>query len=218
MRKMSEHESPIWYEDQVSFMPDMDSPKQQQQQQQYSHSNLNNTYHYHPNYNNCKKEMDFHYQIPQDHHFLQQLPLLESPKLLQSAPSSVVPNSMPAAFGLNMNHGSSLQPSLLQVQQEHILHQSQDHHHPLHNSVYSSDMSNDQGGDQVATDWRVLDKFVASQLSQEELSKENDYTNANNNFRGSDDSNMMIKDSEKQEMATENVSTSSSSCQIDMWK
>ncbi|KAL3521429.1 hypothetical protein ACH5RR_019578 [Cinchona calisaya] len=174
MRKVGEHESPMWYDDQVSFMADMDSPKQQ-------HSQSNLIYQY-PDYS-CKKEINLQYdQIPPDHHhhFLQ-LPLLESPKLLLPAPplqASISCNSLPAAYALNMaNTASALQSSALT--QEH-LHQSREQS-TLH-SVYSNDLHNEQGVDNQVTDWRVLDKFVASQLSQEEVvSKENDYSNATNN-------------------------------------
>ncbi|KAG6425718.1 hypothetical protein SASPL_116164 [Salvia splendens] len=107
-QKMSEHDSPVWYDDHVSFMES---------------SNL--SYY--------KKEMSLPLRYGQDH-FLQ-LPLLESP-------NKVVQN-----------------PDL-----DHNFH---------------------------VTDWRVLDKFVASQLSHEELSKEN-------------------------EGGEFNVTTSS--CQIDLWK
>ncbi|KAL3524167.1 hypothetical protein ACH5RR_017001 [Cinchona calisaya] len=189
MRKVSDHESPIWYDDQVSFMADMDSPKQ--------HSQSSLTYQY-PSYS-CKKEINLHYQLPPEH-FLQ-LPLLESPKLLP-APATISCNSLPAYGLINMAH-------------EH-LHQSQDQ--ALHSSVYTiNDLNSEHAVDQV-TDWRVLDKFVASQLSQEEVSKENDYSNAINAFPTSDDSILMVKHLEKQEMAPEISSTSSSSCQIDMWK
>ncbi|KAG6422599.1 hypothetical protein SASPL_119177 [Salvia splendens] len=111
-QKMSEHDSPMWYDDHVSFM---ESPKQ--------HS-------YNPNLP-YKKEMSFPYGPD---HFLQ-LPLLESPKVLQPPPSN---------------------PDYFHV-----------------------------------TDWRVLDKFVASQLSHEDVPKENEGGELN---------------------------SSSSCCQIDLWK
>lgn len=190
---MSEHESPIWYDDQVSFMPDMDSPKQP--------PNMT-TYHY-PNYS-CKKEQDFQYQIPPDH-FLQ-LPLLESPKLLQAPPMTMAScNSMPI-YGLNMNHAKHLQSS------SSVLTQEQNAGHPTY----------DQAVDQSVTDWRVLDKFVASQLSHEDVLKQNhDYSNeAANVFHSDDHSNIvLIRNLNKQEMASDqNASTSTSSCQIDLWK
>lgn len=182
----SEHGSPIWYDDQLSFMPDnMDSPKPQ-----YPHSNtITNYNHRYPNnYPNCKKELDnLHYQIPPHQQFLQ-LPLLQTnTKHLAAAPPGISCSSMPI-FGINVN---------------------QEHMHPTFGNNINRGCTNDQVEDQV-TDWRVLDKFVASQLSQED---ENNYSNARGN-----DSNSRVKVSDKQEMAPENTSTASSSSQIDLWK
>ena len=180
MRKVSEHDSPIWYDDQGSFIADLDSPRQTPQLD----LNNNNYQHSYP----CKRELDLHYSIPHGH-FLQ-LPLLESPKLLQTAPAMSC-NSM-AAYGL-----SSL------TQEENI----QQIHEQNLNSIFGSN-SGEQAVDQV-TDWRVLDKFVASQLSQEDGSKETEYPNAGN---------MFVQQLNKQEMTMENASTSNSSCQMDLWK
>ncbi|PIN10774.1 hypothetical protein CDL12_16632 [Handroanthus impetiginosus] len=174
MRRLSEHDSPIWYDDQVSFMPDIDSP------QQHSHHNL--PYHY-PYNTSCKKEMDLQYSIPPDH-FLQ-LPLLESPKMLHPQTSNNI-NPMPSYSGLNLNPATNIMNS-----QEHIPQ-------PLDHNF------NSMSADQV-TDWRVLDKFVASQLSQDEISKENE---------AFEESNIIGRNLNKQEMAEENAS----SCQIDLWK
>ncbi|XP_075082021.1 NAC domain-containing protein 7-like [Nicotiana tabacum] len=190
----SEHGSPIWYDDQLSFMPDnMDSPKPQ-----YPPSNTftNYNHHYPNNYPNCKKELDnLHYQISPHHQNQQflQLPLLEiNSKLLAAAPPGISCSSMPMPiFGINVN---------------------QEHMHPTFGNNVNRGCTNDQVEDQV-TDWRVLDKFVASQLSQEE---ENNYSNAAN-ARG-DDSNLMVNNLDKQELAPENTSTASSSSQIDLWK
>ncbi|CAI9092059.1 OLC1v1027206C1 [Oldenlandia corymbosa var. corymbosa] len=180
MRKVSEHESPIWYDDHVSFMADMDSPKQP------SLSNLACQYPY-----PCKKEINnnMHYQIPPHDHFLQ-LPFLENaanPNKLQ-LPAQPGTSSVSGYGQLGMVNGINLQSSssmLSSVQQEHYL------------------MNNGQSTlDQVTTDWRVLDKFVASQLmSQEEVSKESEYSNTTNTFTTttSDDSNFMVKQFEKQD-------------------
>ncbi|XP_075111331.1 NAC domain-containing protein 7-like [Nicotiana tabacum] len=166
----------------------MDSPKQQ-------HSQSGLTYHY-PNYP-CKKELDtLHYQIPPPphHHHQQQflqLPLLESPKFLPPPPCSSMP-----VFAINVNN----------------------HVHQYGNNNNISTNTNELAGDDQVMDWRVLDKFVASQLSQEEVSKENDYSNT---LQGAaDDSNLnMVRNLNKQlEAATENTSTASSSSQIDLWK
>lgn len=191
-QKLSEHDSPVWYDDHVSFMPEMESPKQ--------HSYPNLSYNY--PYTSCKKEMtNLQYGIPHDH-FLQ-LPLLESPKVLQAqAAMSCLPVAS-SGPGLNMNPGSNLLPS--GFTQEHI-------HQTLDQNFHSVFRNNSEQSAEQVTDWRVLDKFVASQLSQDEISKEND------TFPASEDSNLIAGDLNKQEMAPENASTSSSSCQIDMWK
>ncbi|EOY22909.1 NAC domain protein, IPR003441 [Theobroma cacao] len=201
IRKVSEHESPCWYDDQVSFIPDLDSPKQTSQ------SNMA----YHIPYS-CKKELDLQYHVPHEHYL--QLPLLESPKLLQTPAGAVTCNSM-AAYGLDMNNASTLQSSTL-TQEDHI-QQTHDQQH-LH-ALYGNS-SNAQAVDQL-TDWRVLDKFVASQLSQEDVAKENNYLSAsaaNNVFHSSEQTNLLSRHLNKQEMVPENASTSTSSCQIDLWK
>ncbi|XP_027356044.1 NAC domain-containing protein 7-like [Abrus precatorius] len=195
MRKVSEHDSPCWYDEQVSFMQDLDSPKQTSQ------SNLVYQLPY-----PCKKELDLPYQLPRDHYL--QLPLLESPKLLQSA-STITSNPM-AAYGLDViSQASTLFPSSL-LQEQEVGRQN-------FQPPYCNNNSTEQGVDQV-TDWRVLDKFVASQLSQD-TSKDNSYSNAGNIFHGTDNGNVEFRHLDKQEIVVpENVSTSISSCPIDLWK
>ncbi|XP_025014619.1 NAC domain-containing protein 7 [Ricinus communis] len=204
MRKVNEHESSSWYDDQVSFMQEEDSPKQN------SHPDLA----YHVSYT-CKKELGFQYQVPHDH-FLQ-LPLLQSPKLLQVAAN--VSCTSTAAYGLDMNQQART-PQSSSVAQEGHLHQRREQSlHSLFANNQSNNNNTEQAVDQV-TDWRVLDKFVASQLSQEDVNKENNnYSNAANNiFHASDQANQLAKQSNKQEAAPGNASTSTSSCQIDLWK
>ncbi|KAK1577651.1 hypothetical protein Q3G72_023573 [Acer saccharum] len=225
MRRVSEHESPCWYDDhQVSFMQDLDSPKQNSQP-------LNLGYHL-PYV--CKKELDHHlqFQVPNHEQFLQ-LPLLESPKvLLQTTPTDNLNSINMAGYnGLDIiNHASSstnLQSSSsLTLQEEQNLN--------LH-SIFGRDSNNNEPAavDDQVTDWRVLDKFVASQLSQDDVAKENNYSNAapnnsNNNtvvFRANDHHHQQTNVLDvrqlmnKQEMlSAENASTSSSSCPIDLWK
>ncbi|KAG4384998.1 hypothetical protein AAZX31_12G004800 [Glycine max] len=187
MRKVSEHDSPCWYDDQVPFMLDLDSPKQTSQ------SNLVYQLPY-----PCKQELDLPYQLPRDH-FLQ-LPLLESPKLLQSA-SAITPNNPMAAYVLDhVNHSTSLlPPSLIQEEQQNF------------QATYGNSNSNEQAVDPVI-DWRVLDKFVASQLSQD--------ASKDNIFQGTDNSNVQFRHLDKQELVVpeQNASTSNSSCPIDLWK
>ncbi|XAR66143.1 hypothetical protein NMG60_11012247 [Bertholletia excelsa] len=183
MRKVSEHDSPNWYDDQVSFMPDLDSPKQNT-----SHANTTLLYHHHNPYQQpSKKELDLQYpnNLPYHSHFLQ-LPLLESPnKLIQTAAT--------------MSSSTSMAP--------YVLHPSLQ---ALNSPIYGQDQAMDQ-----LTDWRVLDKFVASQLSQEEVPKEShEYpVHVSALFNPSEEQLM-----NKQEMASENASTSTSSCQMELWK
>ncbi|XP_043715171.1 NAC domain-containing protein 7-like [Telopea speciosissima] len=195
MQKMREHESPCWYDEPVSFIPEPDSP---------------NPY-------SCKQELELQFHMSNIGSFLQ-LPQLESPKFPHSTAASGSCCSV-AAYGLDVNnHGSTLQSSSIS-QEEQI---QQNHHQYDMNSLY-----NEQAVDQV-TDWRVLDKFVASQLSHEDVSKENNYSSsgANNVFNlSSDHMNILLQQSNKQQVLApapapeDYASTSTSSCcQIDLWK
>lgn len=191
IRKMSEHDSPCWYEDQVSFMQDMDSPNQTSQ------SNL--IYQQLPSYS-CKKELDnFPFQNMSRDNYLN-LPLLESPKLVQSS-SNITSNPMVTTYD-TIDHSNSMLPSSMLLQEEQVIQSgNQQNFH----AMYGNNSNVEQGmvDDQV-TDWRVLDKFVASQLSQEDASK----VNNNNIFHG----NIEFRNLEKQEMVPhENASTSNTS-------
>ncbi|XP_027909884.1 NAC domain-containing protein 7-like [Vigna unguiculata] len=189
MRKVNEHDSPNWYDEQVSFIQDMDSPKQNSQ------PNLVYQLPY-----PCKKELDVPYQVPRDHF----LPLLESPKLLQSA-SAMTPNPMAPYLLDHANHSTTLLPSLL-IQEEHVIGQQMNFQ-----TTYGN--CNEQAMDQV-TDWRVLDKFVASQLSQD--------GSKDNIFHGTDNGNCNVQfrhfDKHEVVVPQENASTSNSSYPIALWK
>ncbi|KAF0911666.1 hypothetical protein E2562_011668 [Oryza meyeriana var. granulata] len=94
----------------------------------------------------------------------------------------------------------------------HSLLISPDHHqinmhHAQADQLFDDDM---HAVDQVTTtDWRVLDKFVASQLSHDATNKGADYT----------DEGDILQVNDKQEVAaTDYASTSTSSSQIDPWK
>lgn len=194
VQKMIEHDSPIWYDDQVSFMPDLDSPKQ------ISHPNLTNynLNHHYP----CKRELNLHYPMPHNH--LLQLPLLESPKMLQP---SVNCSSM-GTYTIDINHGNT------SINENYLNPQNYNTNNYGGNSGNTNEVINEQ-----AMDWRVLDKFVASQLSHNEVPKENEYLNGSDLFATSDDTNMLIHDQlDKQEMDHEKASGSNSSCQMNLWK
>nr|XP_010941123.1 NAC domain-containing protein 7-like [Elaeis guineensis] len=137
---------------------------------------------YHQHLQSYKGETKMHYHLP--HEPFHQLPQLESPKL---------PNYI--------NHGSSLQCFTTSedktVQPSHQLQMI---------TFYNSSGDIDQAVEQV-TDWRVLDKFVASQLSHD-ISKGPEYSDAVD----------VLQVSDTQEVAVEYASTSTSSCQIDLLK
>ncbi|XP_052211233.1 NAC domain-containing protein 7 [Diospyros lotus] len=194
VRKMDEHGSPYWYDDHVSFMPDFDSPRQISQP--YTP--------YHHRYS-CKQELQLQYNVPQDP-FLQ-LPQLESPKVAQSTETY---NSL-APYGIDRTvSGSNWQSSTL-APEETLQNDNQQNS----NLVYSN---NEHAADQV-TDWRVLDKLVASQLSQEDASKENSYAVADSaSFQVAEHIDMLLSDSKKQDMDSEYASLSNPTCPIDLWK
>ena len=148
----------------------------------------------------CKQELEILQYNSVAHHdanFLQQLPQLESPKVPQSAPN----------LSSSILYGSS---SL--THEDHMQHC----HQQSLNSLYG-----DQAVEQVTTDWRVLDKFVASQLSHEQdASKETTYSNnAAVVLHVAEQIAMLANEAKRPEnIAQEYASTSTSSCQIDLWK
>ncbi|KAH8521740.1 hypothetical protein H0E87_002698 [Populus deltoides] len=195
MRKVGDYDSPCWYDDQVSFMPEIDSPRRISQPYAPYH------HHYH-----CKQELELQYNMPHDP-FLQ-LPQLESPKVPQSAATASC-NSV-IAYGFDRTNGNTLQSSTL-TQEEKM----QQCHQQNLNSLHINNNS-EQAVDQV-TDWRVLDKFVASQLSHEDASKgTNNFSTAT--FNAAEQMNMLANESKRSEIAQQYASTSTSSCQIDLWK
>ncbi|XP_071707597.1 NAC domain-containing protein 7-like [Rutidosis leptorrhynchoides] len=182
MRRASEQEL-MWCDDQqISFMPEIDhSPTLNN-----IRSNLaNNVFNQYP-YGSCKQELDHiqNYQSTPDHHL--QLPLLESPKLLPTCNSS-----MPI-YGIDINHGgsNSFQPSM----------HTQDHNNNI--QLHQGQNFNDH----QVTNWRVLDKFVASQFHNQDdvLAKGNQ--------------DQLYHNEENQITVPEDASNSISGCQIDLWK
>ncbi|XP_050226603.1 NAC domain-containing protein 7-like [Mercurialis annua] len=182
VRKVGEYDSPCWYDEHVSFMPDLESPRRI--------TPPYTTYlHHYP----CKQEFELQHNYNMPHDPFLQLPQLESPK---------VP------------YGSTLQSST-------VTHEEQTNHQNLNsNSVlYHNNHNGEQAVDQV-TDWRVLDKFVASQLSHEEASKEGNYSSnaATGTFNVAEEMNLLANEAKRSELVQEYASTSTSSCQIDLWK
>ncbi|KAF8032856.1 hypothetical protein BT93_D1670 [Corymbia citriodora subsp. variegata] len=195
VRKMGEYESPCWYDDQVSFMSELDSPRRISQPYPSPY------HHQYP----CKQEIELQYNMPPHDAFLQ-LPQLESPKVTQSAPNITCNSLMPYAY--DRSSCSNFQSSNL-TQEEHI----QQIHHLNMNSLFGN-IPSEQAADQV-TDWRVLDKFVASQLSHDNALKENHYSNSSTVYHVGEQVSI---ESKRPEVPQEFASTSTSSCQIELWK
>ncbi|KHN24582.1 NAC domain-containing protein 7 [Glycine soja] len=123
--------------------------------------------------------------------------------LQDCTPLKLISSNSMTPYGIEENPNAMQPASIMQqVQQQNF-------------QVFGNN-SNDQ---QVA-DWRALDKYVASQLSQEDASKDhNSYSNADNIFQVKNNSTIeQLRDLDKEEKMAENASTSTSSCPIDMWK
>ncbi|XAR54978.1 hypothetical protein NMG60_11030333 [Bertholletia excelsa] len=189
MRKMGEHESPRnWYDEQDSMMSDFDSPSQTILSQPYAS-------HY-PQFS-CKKELELHYNSPNTPHDLFfHLPQLESPNTAQPSNASGSCISV-GIYGLDRGN----------IRREEILQQSMNEQNANFN--YNSNKIEEAVQVDQLTDWRVLDRFVASQLSHEDASKEeNNYSNSDNSFQvGADEVNLNML-----------LNNSISNCHIDLWK
>ncbi|KAL1199066.1 NAC domain-containing protein 7 [Cardamine amara subsp. amara] len=232
VRRMGDYDSSPshWYDDQLSFMAsELETngqrrilPNHHHHQQQHEHQHhmpyglnasaynaLNN-----PNLQ-CKQELELHYNhLVQQNHLLDeshlsflQLPQLESPKIQQD-------NSNYGTSNINNNssHNANLQRSNLAHEEQ--LNQG----NQSFSSLYMNS-GNEQAMDQV-TDWRVLDKFVASQLSNEEAATAS--ASIQNNAKDTSNAEYQVdeeKDSKSvPDMGEEYTASTSSSCQIDLWK
>ncbi|KAG6606165.1 NAC domain-containing protein 7, partial [Cucurbita argyrosperma subsp. sororia] len=166
VRKGGDYGSPCWYDDQVSFMPELDSPT--------------NQIFRHPSYP-CKQELELHFHAPPHDPVFLQLPHLESPKL--------PPSSVPTANSL-LPYAYDRDTALA----------------PLYGMEHAMDH---------VTDWRVMEKFVASQLSNDQDLKQPNY---------SDGAIFEVPPSsagaecEHKDIAPEFARASPSSHQVDMWK
>lgn len=184
-RKDTDHESPCWYDEDASFMQDLNSPMKMM----LPHRGM-------PVFDPqlqfpFKRELKLNYHVP-NHDLLHQMPQLESPNKI---PNLVL-------------HGNTLiqVPFLVSPDQEADNNQG-DRSVQIALEYNKNDNNEEQSAEQV-TDWRVLDKFVASQLSHD-VSKEQDY-----NAESTD----ILQVSEKQDVVGDYASTSNSSCHVDMWK
>ncbi|CAG7868734.1 unnamed protein product [Brassica rapa] len=233
VRRMGDYDSSPshWYGDQLSFMAselETNGPRRilpnQQQHHQYEHQQqlpyglnasayiLNN-----PNLQ-CKQELELQYNHLVQHDLLHesplsliQLPQLESPNIQQAYSS----NSLPYGTSNNDNNSSEI----ANLQQSNLAHEEQINQGNQSFSSLYMNSGNQQAMDQV-TDWRVLDKFVASQLSNEDAAT----TSASLQKNAKDTSNVECQvDEEKNQkrvsdMGDEYAASTSSSCQIDLWK
>lgn len=137
VRRMADG-APCWFDDHVAgFMPpDIGSPRQ-----------LMMHHHHHPTaaayggqqLYHCKPELEYHHLLPSQEAFLQQLPQLESPK----PPGAYIAQG---SCSLQSSDEASKYAAALQA--------------PMEPASYMAAT----GDDDSVTDWRVLDKFVASQL------------------------------------------------------
>lgn len=209
IRKEGEHDQLCWYDDhQVSFMPDFDSPRRIPQQygtntaynnHQYCKQELHELMHY----NNSNNNMSHHHQDP----FLQ-LPQLESPKVPYGFVDRISTQLLAPSPTLSTNHQIMINSS---------------------STMYDHHQQGDGVDDQVTTDWRVLDKFVASQLSHEDASRkqqvEGTYSDGPSSLQLTEQVNLLVNEhnmrqevmcSSSSELGNNSMSTPTS--EIDLWK
>ncbi|KAG2319986.1 hypothetical protein Bca52824_013199 [Brassica carinata] len=227
VRRMGDYDSSSshWYDDQLSLWPLSSRQTHQHQYQQHLPYGFNASAYALNNPNlPSKQELQYNHLV-QQHHFLHesplsflQLPQLESPKIQQDKiatlflteqATTIVTRAILLTFFFHIAN----------LQQSNLAHEEQLNQG---NQIFSSpymNSGNEQAMDQV-TDWRVLDKFVASQLSNEEAAT----ASASQQNNANDTSNMEYqvdeeKDQERvSDMGEEYAASTSSSCQIDLWK
>ncbi|CAH2048071.1 unnamed protein product [Thlaspi arvense] len=245
VRKMGDYDSSPshWYDDQLSCMAselDANSPRRifpnhTHHYNRHHHSqplmpygfNASSAYALNNNSNlRCKQELELHYnhmvQHQQQNHHVHESMFLQLPQL--ESPNS---NCISLPYGSSNNGNNERNIGSLQ-QSSNISHGELKQGNKSYSSPYY-----DQGLEQVTTDWRVLDKFVASQLSNEEAAAAGSTSTHQNNtkidagdnaFQVEDDGmNFLENDSERvvemgEEYANAHAASTSSSCQIDLWK
>ncbi|KAF3493461.1 hypothetical protein DY000_02057829 [Brassica cretica] len=172
------------------------------------------------------------YDSSPSHWYDEQLSFMAS-ELETNGPRRLVPNhhqqhQQPLAYGLNASAYTLTNPNLqckqeLELQYNH-LQSNQVHEAQMNqgNQSFSSlymNSGNGQTMDQV-TDWRSLDKFVASQLSNEEAATAS--ASLQNNAKDTSNVEYQIDEEKDQkrvsDMGEEYAASTSSSCQIDLWK
>ncbi|KAK1436278.1 hypothetical protein QVD17_02057 [Tagetes erecta] len=158
VRRMDERDSVSWFDNQVSFMPNFESSRSAT----------------HPYTSNSPYQS--HYNLPQDHSFLQ-LPQLESPKIQHPLATNIQPSTQ--QLNINLLYGDNVEQ------------------------------------DFQVTDWRLLDKFVASQLSNDQ---EPSVKFPSSSLHMAEHINLLLSESRSDEIASECASISTSTCHVDLWK
>ncbi|KAI4371430.1 hypothetical protein MLD38_019669 [Melastoma candidum] len=188
MRRIDEYDSPCWYDDQAMFMPDLDYPKIISQPQQP-----------YLHQNTCKQERDMTYTSPGEG--FPQMPHLESPKIAAASNSLVASGYERTAF----------------AQDEQMIRRI-----PHQNMGMQFDTNygnqNEHGSPYQVTDWRVLDRFVASQLSHDNAPRGSQYSDSIS-YQVGEDMNVESGISSS-EILPEFASSSASptAFQVDLWK
>ncbi|CAN1174567.1 NAC domain-containing protein 7 [Linum perenne] len=220
MRRFGDqYDSPCtWYNDQASFVQDIDSPSQNSHHQSYP--SLPPSYllqHQHQQrYLNCKQELDqlqhtmsHNHALPHLEPSFLQLPQLESHKV-------------PTSENCN-NSSSSMVPT----------HGTYEHN--LTTCVYNASTLNEHEQFATTTDWRVMDKFVASQLmsheaiasATKEILNSNNFSNTttttttSSSFFKEQQLNGVVKNDETKrsyQVVQECASSLTSGCEINLWK
>ncbi|KAG7587876.1 NAC domain [Arabidopsis suecica] len=243
VRKMGDYNSSPshWYDDQLSFMAselDSSSPRQflpnhhynrhHHHHQQTLPCGLNASSAYAFNNNNnanlqCKQELELHYnhmvQHQQQNHHLRESMFLQLPQL--ESPTS----------NCNSNNNNNTRDIGDLQKSSNISHEEQ-----LQQGNQSfSTLYYDQGVEQMTTDWRVLDKYVASQFSNEEAAAAASASTSSHQNNVKIDTrnpayqvidegiNLPENDSERvvemrDEYTNAHTASTSSSCQMDLWK
>ncbi|KAG2260744.1 hypothetical protein Bca4012_008930 [Brassica carinata] len=172
------------------------------------------------------------YDSSPSHWYDEQLSFMAS-DLETNGPRRLVPNhhqqyQQPLPYGLNASTYALNNPNLqckqeLELQYNHL--QSNLAHaeqltqgNPSFSSLYVNS-GNEQTMDQV-TDWRTLDKFVASQLSNEDAAIAS--ASLQNNAKDTSNVEYQIDEEKDQkkvsDMEEAYAASTSSNCQIDLWK
>ncbi|CAN1748046.1 NAC domain-containing protein 7 [Linum perenne] len=204
MRRFGDqYDSPCtWYNDQASFVQDIDSPSQNSHHQSYP--SLPPSYllqHQHQQrYLNCKQELDqlqhtmsHNHALPHLEPSFLQLPQLESHKV-------------PTSENCN-NSSSSMVPT----------HGTYEHN--LTTCVYNASTLNEHEQFATTTDWRVMDKFVASQLmSHEAIASATKEILNSNNFSNTTTTTTSSSFFKEHQVVQECASPLTSGCEINLWK